>query len=440
MTLVMNPANSPEAIAALLDRCTGDKVPSEEQWRSILLANAHLTYEGLAKLSLDSSDFVRLLLAMHEDCPEGVRGSLMNDLASSPHELVRTTLADLIRIRSVVRAETLQNLATDAVSTIRTRVAGSNKTPPFTLENLASDTEPSVRAEVASNTSTPTQTLEALATDPSEVVRLNVAINVHCPPQLRPSIYRRLADGESIWTRIRVAEAEDCPPDVLEMLSNDRETTAYDWSWNGVESSAFGPRHAVGTNPQCPTSVLAKMAKSTETCLRALAAVNTRTDTQLLHRLASDKSPEVRSAALRNPSFEVVSFEDLLAPTSGPVEDDHKDAEQAASIPLMFNAASHPSCPAPMLVKLSRQESYRTHEWTLEKWTFGHESLATRVAANPSTPSSVLDELADHFDIAVRMLVLDHPNCSVDAIAKLSTDESMHVRELAAVVLRRSAT
>ena len=229
-------------------------------------------------------------------------------------------------------------------------------------------------------------------------------------------------------------------------------------------------RLVAATSETCPSEALRRLAGDDEGEVRAAVAANPSTPPGALARLAADMELDVRAAAAANPSTPAPTLEAVAA------SDHWKSLQSLAKNPSASpralrlvaeawvtygseNLAHNPSTPADLLEDLIGGRCPHRVKCPDDECRWQEESrleVAAGVAANPSTPLSVisdmeecwrtdhefamalarvetdtqrLEEWAEHSDEWVRGEAAANPNTSPETLALLSADRSDHVGE-----------
>ena len=213
-------------------------------------------------------------------------------------------------------------------------VAGGEIAPPATLARLASDSAREVRRWVAGNAGCPAAVLGLMSLAEDETLRLTVAERADCPPD----VLARMVDDrdEDVceaavrnpacphatllglgygkddleFYRWHVAHNPNCPPDLLDDLTNDVDMDV-------AMAAASNPNCSLGTvmglvehpdehrramaaqHPSCPPQCLQGLARDDDSDVRYWAALHPSCPSESLALLASDPLPAVRYAASR---------------------------------------------------------------------------------------------------------------------------------------------
>jgi hypothetical protein len=176
-----------------------------------------------------------------------------------------------------------------------------------------------------------------------------------------------------------IARREDCPAEVLELLSLDEETAV-----------------DVAANPASPPWLLHRLAGSQNPRVRYQVASNPSATAETLAALAGDVEPAVIWRVAKSPLTPVEVLAGL----------------EASPHPFVHRfLGSNPSTPPEVLVRLAASDDF---------------AVLWAVAANASTPPSVLEPLVAHADYGVRWSVARNPALA-DASA-LVGDEEVAVR------------
>ncbi len=204
-----------------------------------------------------------------------------------------------------ISPEVLTFLAGHKDSSIRRKVAASQKTPPEALAILARDKSTSIRYEVAENPRTPPEALAALAGDSSHNVISGVAGNPNTPPEALAI----LAENDDLEIRLFVAANPKTPPSTLAALSTSKDssirrsiaanpkTPSPTLAALAGDKQFVGVRQAVAGNPNTPPETLTALTGDDDTYVVRSVAGNIKAPPETLTALAAHKHVGVRDRA-----------------------------------------------------------------------------------------------------------------------------------------------
>ncbi|MEK7547990.1 MAG: hypothetical protein AAB540_03790, partial [Patescibacteria group bacterium] len=225
---------------------------SDETLRASLIGLTDTIYEDISTFRQQnqiSKDEETAIEALEQQLKE-IKDSLnQNDVIydSTTEKMVKDKDTDERRslALSTHKPEILAVLARDEDTDTRRLVAYSEDTPPEILAVLAKDKDLFVIKTVASREDTPPGLFEVLAKDKTQEVRRAVAFNPHTPYKLlevlvkdwdpweksdlasqthSPKLLAILANDPNPKVREAVAFNFDTPPEVLEVLTRDKDT------------------------------------------------------------------------------------------------------------------------------------------------------------------------------------------------------------------------
>ena len=139
----------------------------------------------------------------------------------------------------------------------------------------------------------------------------------------------------------------------------------------------WGVRSCVAANPLCPPETLATLARDEFESVRAEVAQHDACPPEALAMLASDRGHEVREYVAAHPSTPPQALLMLAGDPEGPTV---RDGSKLASI--------------------------REHK----RRDLRRRDILKALAANPSTPTHLLDELAASDDSVIRQIAVSNPN------------------------------
>lgn len=417
-------------------------------------------------------------------------------------------------------AETLERLAVEAqkdgADRVRAALAGNPRAPEEVLAVLAHHPDPRVRAEVAANPTTPIPAVCVLAQDPDPTVSTTAQRHNRIAAGLTPAratarrgqepdtaekaLAALLADGgRSLANSGPVFRNLPFPAEVLAVLAHapdrdvQREVARHPHTDPGtlafLANFADGticravaanphtgpstlaalavvfdhavPRRAgwaatttpkrhvavtmaewmglaatVAENPSAPAETLARLAQDSSAVVRCAVAENRATPVEVLADLAGDPDPNVVTRVALNrttsPSTLAALTEWRPAPTARPGDADPRSpvarnpntppAALRALARLGFNGyvAANPSSPSDLLAEIAQV-------------AVGEDAYGTQLAlaGNPHTPPAVLAALADHYDAHLRRSVASNPNTPVQTLQAIARDDFTEVWQAA---------
>lgn len=343
--------------------------------RAAVAANPKAPEEVLTALAQDEDSLVKLAVARNLQTPPETLKALSADQEHSVRSSAHGTLWRQMTSPAIPPL-TLETWSRDPEASIRRAAASNPGTSPLVLETMSADPDRSVRVAVAGNSGTPHLVrdllLAALAEDTESWVWRSVIRNPFTPPLVRERLLEALSKEPESWDREEVAENPGTSPQVLRLLSKDRDRNV---------------RMRVAGNPNTPPDVLDSLSRDTDPEVQCRVAANPRTP----ERLAETLLTEHPYAVSKDPCASALALGILS---------EHLDGSVRGYV------ASNPSTPANALYALSkdRYESVRiavaAHTSTpvrvLKEWSKRSSSMQLRaaVAGNPSTPPEVLTSLA----------------------------------------------
>ncbi len=157
------------------------------------------------------------------------------------------------------------------------------------LELCKSD-DMSTRAALAKNSQTPVQILEILAGDSQwTVAKAVLGAQVNRTVTLSRLIFETIARHKRHTVRQTAAEYLHCPPDLLEVLSEDAEPAV---------------RASVADNLKVSAEVLHRLASDSDASVVRNVAVHFNTSNETLNLLAKHSNPDIREKSI----FPFLSF------------------------------------------------------------------------------------------------------------------------------------
>jgi DNA polymerase III epsilon subunit-like protein len=345
-------------------------------------------------------------------------------------------------------------LADDADENVRVALAKNTACTSEVFERLAHDACDGVTEGVEANPSCPESILVAIYHS-SDEPGIGLAANPSCPPSLlahicwtwpgteyaiaaraNPSYSRdeyitilREMSASSDFERGCVAELEDCPPDILEVLSRDE---------------CFAVQRYVAKNPSTPENVLVALSQ------RDIDADEDEDD-DIVEDLDDDDpylgSAHVREAALSNkyPPAEPEVLR-LLAPQRGLTAIGHSQNPNTGDGVLQYPGnvklwesprQSRGFSPINKSNPLYQAISANTPEERFRELSLHSNTEVRRLAAaNKNAPEDVIDKLAVDFDDLVRQDAAENEHASTATLITLANDPSPSVRAAVAAHIK----
>ncbi len=271
--VALNPSTPKE----LVEEIGIDLATKGSEWICDSLAqNPNTPTRVLQALSNSKFDCVLQHLALNPNTPD----TILEDLATNKHHICQA-------------------------------VAINPKTPIYLLEQLATYEYWGIRSSVAQNPNTPIALLEQLAKDKSSDVYLGVIKNSNAPVNLLIQAFNQSEDGGLI--RYTLAQNPSIPLNILERLASD--------------SSRYILAE-LASNPSSSSSILRLLASSCyskddkryyfDDVLRSVI-IHPHTPLDILEKLATEKSYEIRCTVASNPNTPMTLLEQLASDEDGDV-------------------------------------------------------------------------------------------------------------------------
>lgn len=219
-------------------------------------------------------------------CPPEVRAKIMGRPPEDP------AWAELVR-RQDIPAETVDQLASHARVGTCWALTERLDHNQAVLGLMASNPHIEVRRLVAFSDIIPDDLLEQLSQDRDSGVRTGVAYHRELPDSAR----QRLAGDTDPTVRTLIADRLDQGSPLFAQMAQD---------------GTPGVRQGVANNPKCPAGLLSLLAYDPERTVRAAVARNQRTATGMLAYLGGDRDDEVRAMAASNPRTPSETLKQLL--------------------------------------------------------------------------------------------------------------------------------
>ena len=252
------------------------------------------------------------------------------------------------------------------------------------LTGLSSNPTMLVRYHVARHRRTPPDVLATLSDDVRDV-RIALASNPATPPVILDAL---LGDA-SEYVRIQVASNPALGEEKMRLIMA------------GYPAAAM--RRALAANEAAPADLLDVLAGDPDTSTRQAVAENANSPAAVLEHLTGDPSVDVVAAVAGNAAVDP----ELLA----------NHHEWSTGPEVLCRLAENPSCPPHVLESMER----------------GSYDLSFELAANPSSPTTVLDRIVRNPDMPARLHCIENPSVSAETLAEIARERSDTMgRQLAA--------
>ena len=260
--------------------------------RQSAVANANMSDETLSWLAENETDtHVLKGIVQHPNVTE----ETLALLAESESEDVRGAIAALPNCPPQLLL--LELLTQNPSVEVCTNIAANPNTPESSRALFITSEKTALRAAIASNPSLSVEQLTHLSTDSSVEVQRAVANNPSTPKALKQSLKTLLAKAKT--TKAKKGADKPLSPtlDSLPRLFDSNNETLPELLADYYESKNDFVRFVVLLNPQTPTEVLQKGARSTLWLERYAVAENSAAPPSLRQQLIQDKHELVANAA-----------------------------------------------------------------------------------------------------------------------------------------------
>lgn len=304
-----------------------------------------------------------------------------------------------------VTSEILEKLSKNWYSSVRKRVAQSNKINRQIINRLARDPSCEVRESIAKNPLTPSTILNKLGKNPCRNVRRAAANSNEERKQ-------KIQDAENLVT----------PTATLGKLLQD-------------PSCPVKARAAIAIRKISPTMILALAQDSSET-VRSALAINPLISEQIAANLARDSSSQVIDALLKNSALSVRVFTLIFEQT---YQEQAKPRIQEIDICDCCCPSKYyfdPNCPFPVYNPYEPR-TYGLYDPLLHGEDPASSHKIERFAKHPLTTIQILQQLKNNKYSAVREAVAISPKLTKKIIDELAQDLSCWVR---ATIARNTIT
>ncbi len=493
-TLVRNSRNQ-TTLREILERLSQDE---SVVIRAEVAANKNTPVEILTQLAQDSSREVCEQLTRNQNTPVevleflGVEKKLANayNLKTPGNALaavVENTLKQDSRTQEQVFEFLLRNLE-------------GSQMPASTLEKLAKNTTSWIRSSVAHHRNTPLSALAGMIDDTYEPVLWGIARNPNSSPQLLErllnkhygevagaiverkeipiNLMERLLENNSKYVRQAVASRHNLPlelmakiittepeesvlislarypnltPELLTQFiqhsnSNVRTTlldhpnlTAAHWQ-QLAQDEALTVREAIAASANVPPHILELLSTDEQAQVRLKVATNSRTPESALVALARDEDLTIRAAVATNPNLpstqlELLAQDEKVEVRRAVAQNLHTPAAVRASLQdLVMQPTARQSQTSPTLRGLSRIYNPETDDLAtmLSEYVESEVPFVRLVVLlHPLTPAELLQQGAQSASWLERYAVADNPATPTEIKQQLAQDGNQIVRAVA---------
>lgn len=344
------------------------------------------------------------------------------------------------------------------------------------LRRVAANEDPAVRAALASTAHLPADLVVALADDPDVGVAAEAAMSPGLPEIVaqrlvthpHTSVRRALACNEDVPASLLVAMEERRPPEpeLCPACDGSGHWLAVHWSCDGAHQDALDDLdYALTLNPRTPTGILDRfaahhsqhvrwqLASRTDVSqqayrtlvqdpipgIRAEVAANPAIGDELIRALADDVTYDVRRRLAHNPAISLDVLERLapsakLGPTllariatATPTEVNSLATSSIAALRMLL--AERQDLPKQVIDQLAGDGDAKVVKSLATNPALSAEQLRTmvsahgprvaaRIAANPSCPPNLLQQIARQTPPVRKALrrIAEHPNAPAEAL------------------------
>ncbi|MGM3309095.1 hypothetical protein ACSQ6I_24475 [Anabaena sp. WFMT] len=352
--------------------------------------NANTPVEILTQLAQDSSKRVCKRLTENENTPVevleflGVEKKIANaHNPKTPGNALAAVVEDTLKKDSQTQKEVFEFL-----------LRNGSQMPASTLEKLATNTNSWIRSKVANHRNTPTSALEKMVDDSYIPVLWGIAGNPNTTPEILERLINRQDISPSEYIEqiyATISQRQDIPINLMGVLLSS--------PWSSVR------RYIVYKN-NLPTELVERLiaTEPDESVLISLAH-NPNLTPELLTQLIQHSNSNVRNVLV-----------DLVCPPNL-TEAHWQQLAQDEALPVREAVAASENVPAQVLEFLSTDEKVE---------------VRLKVATNSRTPESALAALTRDEDLTIRAAVATNPNLPSVQLEQLAQDEKVEVRRAVA--------
>ncbi|MUG93980.1 hypothetical protein F7734_16905 [Scytonema sp. UIC 10036] len=479
----------------ILERLARDESDSV---RAEVAGNKNTPVEILIQLAQDSSREVCVQLTKNEKTPVevleflGVEKKLANAYnLKTPGNALAAVVEDTLKRDRGTQEKVFEWLLRN--------IEGSQM-PAITLEKLATNTNSSIRSSAAHHRNTPLSALEKMIDDTYKPVLWGIARNPNSSPQLLENllnkhyeevagamverqeipvnVMEKLLENQSQYVREPVASRHNLPPELMakiiateteepvlmslarnpnltpELLtqfiqhSNSNVRTAVVGHPNLIEAhwqqlaqdKALPVREAVAASGSVPHYILELLSTDERAEVRSKVATNSRTPENALATLARDEDLTIRAAVATHPNLppaqlEVLARDEKVEVRRAVARNSHTPPAMRASVQdLVIQPTARQTQLSPTLRGLSRIYNPQTDDLAtvLSEYVESDVPFVRLVALlHPLTPVEILQQRAQSASWLERYAVADNPATPTELKQQLAEDGNQIVRAVA---------
>ena len=258
--------------------------------------------------------------------------------------------------------------------------------------------------------------LELLANDSLESMRINIAKH----PQVLGTTLKQLAQDSSFQVRKAVLSNPKTPKAIKKRVLATKSTDhVYHISSGSRPQDKQQSLEQQSQDPNTSPNTLAELAKSSDSIIRCYVAKNPSLPVEVLIELVKDSDIQVRECALKN-----INFSDLEEHQQMLIAEEYKQMILGCYRLLLSKKETQEITIAHQLMAQRPDSSYALAQ-VLEK---GDQNAKFIAARSNKTPIQVLQQLAKDTDETVRSVVAENSKLPLSSLLELTQDSSLKVR------------
>ncbi|KYC39379.1 hypothetical protein WA1_32115 [Scytonema hofmannii PCC 7110] len=405
------------ALAAVVeDTLKRDRRTQEEVFEFLLrnLEGSQMPASTLEKLATNTTSWIRSSAAHHRNTPLSALEKMIDDT----YEPVLWGIAR----NPNSSPQLLENLLNKHYEEVAGAMVERKEIPVNIMERLLENNSQYVRQPVASRHNLPPELMaKIIATEPEEPVLISLARNPNLTPELltqfiqhsNSNVHTAVVDHPNLTEAHWQKLAQDKALPVREAVAASGSVLNHILEFLSTDERAE-VRSKVATNPRTPENALATLARDEDLTIRAAVATNPNLPSAQLEVLARDEKVEVRRAVARNP---------------------HTPAAMRASVQdLVIQPTAPPTQTSPTLRGLSRIYNPQTDDLAtvLSEYVESDVPFVRLVALlHPLTPVEILQQRAHSASWLERYAVADNLATPIELKQQLAEDGNQIVRAVA---------
>ncbi len=406
-----------------------EQLASASREMQLAITNLLNTPRNLLEILVHSQDFqvaqtARLHINWLGEVGENWQEMLDLELQNAPLEYNDRLAVELIKIAPVPDYFLSQWVPTEHL------IAGLNN--PYLpssyrlklLARLAQRPDLDARLQVAESPETPLEILQELAGDLEVAVRSTVKLNINCPRELIKLIESQqelaqdwnnnaeqlseLAESRWSWIRLTVAQNPNTPTETLQQLAKD---------------PVLKIQLAVSKNPHTPAEILAELAQHSDNSIQEMVAIHPHVTEEILHQLF----PEHHDCIKKNQNLPASILERYLQ-----IADPNQPLWKQYSLRHFF--LQQPNTPSEILAQLATLDLEELIATIPDPEILGRslqDSLRflVDIVKHPQVSVALLEQLAEYPSDETQLAIAQHPLTPEPLKLRLFSELAMNAGE-----------